>query len=104
MAQDLNSLLQTLQALNTAAQQGKLTREQLEAEVKRMTVGVKEALANLDQQLPPEAAGMSSVLVDVFRTQLGVILEATGLTLDESEEMQKLSEELELIKRGYIRS
>ncbi|MFL5343797.1 MAG: hypothetical protein ACJ8AT_03350 [Hyalangium sp.] len=104
MAQDLNSLLKALQALNTAAQQGKLTREQLETEVKQMTVGVKEALANLDKELPPEAAGMSAVMVDLFRTQLGVILEATGLTLDESEEMQKLSAELEMIKRGYIRS
>ena len=104
MAQDLNSLLKSLQALNTAAQQGKLTREQLEAEIKRMTVGVKEALANLDKQLPPEAAGMSAMMVDLFKTQLGVILEATGLSLDETEEMQKLSEELEMIKRGYIRS
>lgn len=104
MAQDLNSLLKSLQALNTAAQQGKLTREQLEAEVKRMTVGVKEALANLDKELPPEVAGMSAVMVDLFKAQMGVILEATGLTLDESEEMQKLSQELEMIKRGYIRS
>jgi hypothetical protein len=104
MAQDLNTLLKSLQELNVASQQGKLTREQLEAEVKRMTVGVKEALANLGKQLPPEAAGASAILVDLFKTQLGAILQATGLALEESDEMKKLSEELEMIKRSYIRS
>jgi hypothetical protein len=105
MAQDLNNLLKSLQELNRVAQEpGKLSREQLEAEVKKMTGSVKEALADLGKHLPPEAAGASAMLVDVFRMHLGTILQATGLALDESDEMKKLSEELDMIKRSYIRS
>ncbi|WP_224242067.1 hypothetical protein [Hyalangium gracile] len=104
MAQDLNTLLTTLQELNRAVQAGQLTREQLEVEVKRVTKALKESLADLGRQLPPEAAGASAMLVDVFKMQLGAILRSTGLVVEESEEMKKLSEELELIKRSYIRS
>jgi hypothetical protein len=105
MAQDLNSLLKALQELNRLAQQpGKLTREQLEAEVKRMTQALKESLADLGRQLPPEAAGASAMLVDVFKMQLGSLLQSSGLALEESDEMKKLAAELEMIKRGYIRS
>ncbi len=104
MAQDLNTLLTTLQELNRASQQGKLTREQIEAEVKKITASVKDALANLHKQLPPEAVGASSMLVDLFKAQIGALLQHSGVELEQSEEMKKLSEELEMIKRSYIRS
>jgi hypothetical protein len=103
MAQDLDSLLKKLEDLNRAAKAGGLPREQLEAHVKQITLAVKEAMQNIGEQLPPELAGASGVLVDVFKAQLGTILQQSGLELQESEEMQKLSEELELIKRSFVR-
>ncbi|HYI00199.1 hypothetical protein [Hyalangium sp.] len=104
MAQDLNTLLKRLEALNRAAKEpGKLTREQLDAQVKEITLGVKEALLELGKSLPPELAGASGMLVEVFKTQLGAIFQQSGMG-EQSEEMKKLSDELELIKRSYIRS
>lgn len=104
MAQDLDSLLKKLEDLNRAAKAGGIPRDQLEEQVKQITVAVKKAMQEVTNQLPPELAGASGVLVDVFKAQLGAILQQSGLELQESEEMQKLSEELELIKRSYIRS
>jgi hypothetical protein len=104
MAQDLNTLLKRLEELNRAAKEpGKMTREQLDAQVKEITLGVKEALRELGKSLPPELAGASGMLVEVFKTQLGAILQQSG-TGEQTEEMKKLSDELELIKRSYIRS
>jgi hypothetical protein len=104
MAQDLDSLLKKLEDLNRAAKAGGIPRDQLEEQVKQITVAVKKAMQEIGNQLPPELAGASGVLVDVFKAQLGAILQQSGLELQESEEMQKLSEELELIKRSFIRS
>jgi hypothetical protein len=104
MAQDLNTLLKRLEELNRAAKEpGKVSREQLDAQVKEITLGVKEALQELGKSLPPELAGASGMLVEVFQTQLGAILQQSGMG-EQSEEMKKLSDELELIKRSYIRS
>jgi len=101
MAQDLDSLLKKLEELNRAAKApGGIPREHLEAQVKQATLAVKQAMQDITQQLPPELAGASGVLVDVFKAQLGAILQQSGLELQESEEMKKLSEELELIKRS----
>lgn len=105
MAQDLDTLLKKLEDLNRAAKApGGIPRAQLEAQVKQITLAVKEAMSDLGKNLPPELAGASGVLVDVFKAQLGAILQQSGLDLQESEEMKKLSAELELIKRSYIRS
>ncbi len=99
MAQDLDSLLKKLEELNRAAKTpGAVPREQLEAQVKQITLAVKETLQELGKQLPPELAGASGILVDVFKAQLGAILQQSGLELQESEEMKKLSTELELIE------
>jgi hypothetical protein len=104
MTQDLNALLKTLQELNRAAREpGKLSREKIEAEVKRITIAVKQALANLHKHLPPEAASASAVLVDLFRVQIGALMEHSGLDIEQSEEMKKLTEELEGLKRTFIR-
>ena len=46
----------------------------------------------------------SALLVDAFKAQLGAVLKQSGFTPEKTEEMKKLSEELELIKRGIIRS
>ncbi|WP_224370267.1 hypothetical protein [Hyalangium versicolor] len=103
--QDLNKLLKALEELNRSAQTpGKLTRQQVEAEVLRLTAAVKTALADLASQLPPEAAGASAVLVDLFKNQLGTLLESSGLIVDQSPEMKKLAAELEMLKRSFIRS
>lgn len=105
MAQDLNTLLQALEALNRAAQEpGKLSREQIEAEVLRLTQSVKATIAELGRQLPPELLGASAVLVDLFQSQVGTILEASGVDVERSEEMKKLSTELDMLKRTFIRS
>jgi hypothetical protein len=105
MAQDLDTLLKKIEDLNRAAKApGGIPRAQLEAQVKQITVAVKEAVNNLGKSLPPELAGASGMLVDVFKAQLGAILQQSGLELQESEEMKKLSAELELMKRSFIRS
>lgn len=105
MAQDLNALLKTLEELNRDAREpGKLTRERAEEEAKRLVIAVKESLANLHQQLPPEALAASGLLVDVFKAQLQVMLRQCGLDLKHSQEMKKLSEDLDNLKRSFIRS
>jgi hypothetical protein len=104
MKQDLNKLLKTLQDLNRAADAGKLSREQLEAEVKKMTATVKETIASVSKQLPAEMAGASAMLVDVFKMQLSAIARQSGMDMEQNEEMKKLSAELDLLKRSHIKS
>jgi hypothetical protein len=75
MAQDINSLIQTLDELIAEAKvPGKMTRERAEEEVKRLTLAVKETMAELHKQLPPEALEASGILVDVFKVQIGQLL------------------------------
>lgn len=105
MAQDLDTLLKKIEDLNRAAKApGGIPRAQLEEQVKQITLAVKEAITHLGKSLPPELAGASGMLVEVFKTQLGTLLQQSGLELQESEEMKKLSAELELMKRSFIRS
>lgn len=105
MSQDLNSLLKKIQDLNQLADQpGGITLPQLEEEVRKITYAVKETMTNMKKQLPPELAGASGMLIDVFKLQLGAIIEKSGLSLEQTEKMKKLANELELIKRSYISS
>lgn len=104
MAQDLNALISQLDVLIADAKvPGKLTRERVEEEVKRMTVAVKDALANLHKQLPPEALEASGVLVDVFKMQIGALLRHCGLDAKNPEVVKKLTQDLDNIKRSFIR-
>ncbi len=104
MAQDINSLIQTLDELIAEAKEpGKLSRERAEAEVKRLTLAVKETMANLHKQLPPEALEASGVLVDVFKAQIGALLRHCGLDVRNPAEVKKLTQDLDNIKRGFIR-
>lgn len=104
MAQDINSLIQTLDELIADAKEpGKLTRERAEEEVKRLTLAVKETMANLHKQLPPEAAQASGVLVDVFKAQIGALLRYCGLDVKNPAEVKKLNQDLDNIKRSFIR-
>jgi len=104
MAQDLNTLLKALQALATGAKEGRFTPEQLEAEVRKITGALQETLENLGSQLGPAGSAQSALLVDAFKAQLGTVLQQSGFEPEKTEEMKKLSEELELLKRGIIRS
>jgi hypothetical protein len=104
MAQDINSLIQTLDELIADAKvPGKLSRERAEEEVKRLTAAVKETMANLHKQLPPEAIEASGVLVDVFKAQMGALLRHCGLDVKNPEQVKKLTQDLDNIKRGFIR-
>jgi hypothetical protein len=104
MAQDLNALISQLDTLSADAKvPGKLTSERAEEEAKRMTVAVKDALANLHKQLPPEALEASGVLVDVFKVQIGALLRHCGLDVKNPEQMKKLTQDLDNIKRSFIR-
>ncbi len=105
MAQDLNTLLKALQVLAAAAKEpGRLTPEQLEAEVRKLTGALQETLADLGSQLGPGGSAQSALLVDVFKTQLVSVLQQSGLTSEKTDEMKKLSDELDKLKRGFIRS
>jgi hypothetical protein len=104
MAQDINSLIQTLDELIAEAKvPGKITRERAEEEVKRLTLAVKETMAELHKQLPPEALEASGILVDVFKIQIGQLLRHCGLDVKNPEQVKKLTQDLDNIKRGFIR-
>src|SRR6185503_3252640 len=104
MAQDLNTLLQALQVLAAAAKEpGRLTPEQLEAEVRKLTGALQETLANLGAQLGPAGSAQAALLVDAFKMQLVSVMEQSGLTPEKTDEMKKLRE-LDKLKRGFIRS
>ncbi|QSQ22831.1 hypothetical protein JY651_48370 [Pyxidicoccus parkwayensis] len=105
MAQDLNSLLKSIQELTQAAKEpGRLSRAELEAELRKVTLSLKDVLMQLGGQLQATGSPAAAVLVEVFRTQLTEALQQSGLDLEQTDEMKKLREELELLKRGYIRS
>ncbi|RKH50077.1 hypothetical protein [Corallococcus llansteffanensis] len=105
MAQDLDTLLKSLQALTQAAQQpGRLSRAQLEDEVGRMTVALRETLEELTRQLPAHLAPTSALLVEAVRSQLSGMLQQGGTDVAPTEKTQQLRQELELLKRGFIRS
>jgi ribosomal protein S25 len=104
MAHDINSLMQTLDALIAEAKEpGKMSKERAEEEVKRLTAAVKEVMANLHKELPPEAVAASGVLVDVFKQQIGALLRHCGLDVKNPEQVKKLTQDLDNIKRGFIR-
>lgn len=105
MAQDLESLLKSLQELTRAAKEpGRLSREQLEAEVRRVTVALQEMLTQVGGQLQATGTPATASLVEVFKSQLHSVIRDSGLAGEQTEEMKKLSEELERLKRGFIRS
>lgn len=105
MAQDLDTLLKSLQELTRAAKEpGRLTREQLEAEVARVTRALGELLSSLGGQLQATGSPATAALVEVFRSQISEALKDSGLAMEQTDEMKKLSAELERLKRGYIRS
>lgn len=104
MAQDLNSLLKSLQELTQAAQAGRLSRTELEAEVRKVTLSLQEVLTQLGGQLQATASPATATLVEVFRSQLASVIQQSGLEPEQSDEMKKLGEELTRLKRGFIRS
>lgn len=104
MAQDLDTLLKSLQELTRAAKEpGRLTREQLAEEVRKVTASLQEVLLNLGSQISKDSPA-TAALVEVFKSQLNTVLQQNGLEMEQTDEMKKLSSELERLKRGYIRS
>ena len=105
MAQDLDSLLKSLQELTRAAKEpGRLSRAELEVEVRKVTVALQQVLMQLGGQLQTKGSPETASLVEVFRSQLATVLQQNGLEMEQTDEMKKLSEELERLKRGFIRS
>lgn len=108
MAQDLNSLLQAFKELaQTAKESGRLSPEQLQSEVKRLTGELQRTLVNLGTQLQSGGSPESAYLMEVFQAQVRTILEQNGMQpeeLPEEEEAEKLSEDLALHKRGHLRT
>jgi hypothetical protein len=106
MTPELKALLKKIQDLNRKADEpGGITVEQLEEEIQRITIAVKEGLANVGKQMPPGLAeGATGMMVDIFKVHLGTLLDKSGLTLQKSEKAKKLADELELLKRSFIRS
>ncbi len=107
MAQDLDTLLKSLQELTRAAKEpGRLSREQLAEEVRKVTASLQDVLLGLGSQLQAQGSPASAALVEVFKSQLLAVMQQNGLAtdLEQTDEMKKLSAELERLKRGYIRS
>ncbi|MBZ4416198.1 hypothetical protein [Myxococcus sp. RHSTA-1-4] len=105
MAKDLDSLLKSLQELTRAAKEpGRLSREQLEVEVRKVTLALRDMLTSLGGQLQATGSPATASLVEVFRSQLMTALKDSGLDVEKTDEMKKLGEELERLKRGFIRS
>ncbi|MBN1205298.1 MAG: hypothetical protein JXB05_10270 [Myxococcaceae bacterium] len=107
MLQDLKALLQELQTLTQASQAGQLTPLQLETEVKKATGKLQEKLTGLTTQLNSGDSPESAYLVELFQAQIRMVLEQTGLKappIVEEEESEKLIEDLELRKRGPVRT
>lgn len=105
MAQDLDTLLKSLEELTRAAKEpGRLTREQLAEEVRKVTASLQEVLMGLGSQLQSKGSPATVALVEVFKSQLTAVLQQHGLGMEQTDEMKKLSSELERLKRGYIRS
>jgi cell division septum initiation protein DivIVA len=109
MAQDLNTLLQAFTELNQASrEQGKLTPAQLETEVRRLTGELQRALASLTTQLKSGDTPESAYMVEVFQNQVRSIIEQSGLkpeqVIEEGEETEKLSQDVERLKRGPVRT
>jgi hypothetical protein len=104
--QDLNTLLQELQALTQASQAGRLTRDRLKSEVVKVTGKLQRVLATLNTQLPPGASAETSYLMEVFQEQIRTVLAASGLAPPqaepepEAEDAEALSEDLRQRKRG----
>jgi hypothetical protein len=110
MAQDLNSLLQAFTELTQASRQpGKMTREQLEAEVRRLTAELQKTLANLSSQLKSGDTPESAYMVEVFQAQIRNIIDSSGLkgvqqAIEPEEETEQLSQDVEKLKRGPVRT
>jgi hypothetical protein len=109
MAQDLNTLLQAFTELTQASKEGRVTPAQLETEVRRLTGELQQALASLTTQLKAGDNPQSAYMMELFSAQVRTIIEQSGLKpmqLDneEQEESKKLSEDVELLKRGPVRT
>jgi hypothetical protein len=105
MARDLDTLLKEFQALAAAAKEpGRLTPEQVDAQVERLSGELLEALKSLGSQLGAAGSARSALLMDILQKQLAAALKDSGLPLARTEKMKKLTEELQVLKRGFIRS
>ena len=108
MAQDLNALLQAFTELTQASKEGRVTPAQLEGEVRRLTGELQQALVSLTTQLKAGDNPESAYMMELFQAQVRTIVEQSGLKpqqlVDEEEESKKLSEDVELLKRGPVRT
>jgi len=108
MAQDLNTLLQAFTELTQASKEGRITPAQLETEVRRLTGQLQAALADLTTQLKGGDSPESAYMVELFQAQVRNIIEQSGIKpqqlVDEEEESKKLSQDVEMLKRGPVRT
>jgi hypothetical protein len=105
MQQDLDKLLEKLRELTRAAKEpGRLTREQLDAEVEKITAAVQKALNMLATQVPVQGSAESGVPAAAIQAQILAVLQQSGMTLEKTKEMVQLAEELQRLKRGFIPS
>ena len=108
MAQDLNTLLQAFTELTQASKDGRITPAQLETEIRRLTGELQAALANLTTQLRGGENPESAYLVELFQAQVRTIIEQAGMKpqqlVDDEAESKKLSQDVEALKRGPVRT
>jgi hypothetical protein len=108
MAQDLNNLLQAFTELTQASKDGRLTPAQLETEIRRLTGELQAALANLTSQLRGGDSPEGAYMMELFQAQVRNIIEQSGMKpqqlVEDEAETKKLSEEVESLKRGPVRT
>jgi hypothetical protein len=108
MAQDLNNLLQAFTELTQSSKEGKLTPAQLETEIRRLTGELQAALSNLTTQLRGGDSPEGAYMMELFQAQVRNIIEQSGMKpqqlVEDEAETKKLSEEVESLKRGPVRT
>ena len=108
MAQDLNNLLQAFTELTQSSKEGKLTPAQLETEIRRLTGELQAALSNLTTQLRGGDSPEGAYMMELFQAQVRNIIEQSGMKpqqlVEDEAETKKLSEEVDALKRGPVRT
>jgi hypothetical protein len=99
MPQDVSSLLQRIQELNQSARKpGRLSRPQLEREVKKISSALQESLAELSTQLQQEGSSQGTASLEAFQVQLQGVMQRSGLRGQQASERAQLAQQLKGLK------
>lgn len=99
MPQDVSSLLQRIRDLNESARKpGRLSRPQLEREVKKISSALQESLAELSTQLQQEGSSRDTGSLEAFQVRLQGVMQRSGLSGRQASERDQLAQQLKGLK------